>query len=186
MAWPSFAYYPNGVLKTEINYVEGDKVGVVKQYHTDGSLLKMETYKQGLLNGKKAEYNLAGKPQVISQFKGNEYAQTSEIYDINGQRLPTPEIDVALDDKRTTTGTIDITLSVKNVTNISKSVFAVEYRNRNNQLIRINAMPHRSKGIVELEIPPGVRVSQDFTIYAKCRSRSGYYFGVVRNYTLNL
>ena len=54
------SYYENGFIKTEIDYCDDIIDGYVKTYYKDGSLESVETYKRGKRNKDLVVYNMRG------------------------------------------------------------------------------------------------------------------------------
>lgn len=77
-------YYPNGNIKTESFYVEGNQEGESKNFSQEGVLLSVTNYKKGKLNGEKRKYFPSGELEMIGYYENNNMVGTWKWFDTLG------------------------------------------------------------------------------------------------------
>jgi antitoxin component YwqK of YwqJK toxin-antitoxin module len=67
---PYAVYYPNNQLREKGEYLNDELHGVVETYNSDGTLLKTETFKHGIKNGKAVAYKKGTKLKEVNYWAG--------------------------------------------------------------------------------------------------------------------
>jgi len=80
----SKVYWPNGILRAEVNIKDGKPDGIAKMYFESGELQFVINYKNGKAFGTFEEYYENGILKSIANFENDEMTGSHKTYDENG------------------------------------------------------------------------------------------------------
>jgi uncharacterized protein len=81
------AWYPNGKIRVEGKYIDGDKTGTWKYYYYHGGLSETEQYVEGRLDGPDVRYNEDGTKSKESVYTKGDVTGEYKYYGENGQLM---------------------------------------------------------------------------------------------------
>lgn len=168
------AYYPDGRLKSEIEYAENVQHGMAKMYYENGKLYRETPYKMGKKEGLRKVYRKNGKllaeiPYMEDQLGVGTVEYTPE--EKPKKLLPDIKIQVETIDQLSGENRyivrISLTEGYKNVQYYLGELVEGKYKHK-------DLIPMESEGGVlemKFEVPPGSRLIESFNIVAETKTQ---------------
>lgn len=171
-------YYKSGQLKQEINYVMGKKVGVTKTYHTDGVLYKESFYKDNKATLRKYYYKDGKLKSEAPYLDGKPTIKLKEYYKSGKLKTKYPKIVVKENDLTALHDKVKLEFSLsekrKGVHFYITDDIKKEVLTIDLKKYDIQAVPmNGSTGVLEIPIPKGNHMMGKLAVFAEYSTISG-------------
>ncbi|MCG8410081.1 MAG: hypothetical protein MI739_02225 [Bacteroidales bacterium] len=163
-------YYPDGKLRTVVNYVDNLKEGKTIWYHKNGKAYRVTPYKKGKMHGIRKTYYQNGKIQAKIPYKEGELQEGTVEYDEKGNIIKhKPEIIFKTQDLGQHSGNYVLQLSLSK--EYSKVQFFEERTALNGEKMRVRINTRFGVGTLNFYVSRDESKKEDVKIYAKFNTR---------------
>lgn len=167
------SYYPNGKIKSKVNYKKGNRNGLAVMYYETGEKYVEETYKNGTLDGPKIKYYTTGQPIIKNWYTDGFISKSSVRYDIDGNIIPSPIIKYHEEDRRLQEGVYRLHIDLEKIKKLRKVTYYFTVKNEDEPDWNFEIESKKGVGYYDIPLGPDHYFVRKLNIVAKYTLKSG-------------